>query len=190
MKIMPSDTRSGDLRVAKAVTKEGNMDRVLLRRPVHADGSELIKSHFLSKDYHFPWVEPFLTDAGFETWFTQKMTGPHVSFLVIDAVSDSIAGVVNISEIVAGVFQSAYLGFYGMARHAGKGLITEAVGQTIRFAFDDLGLHRLEANIQPGNVRSIAVVKRLGFQLEGYSPRYLRIGGEWCDHERWAILAE
>jgi ribosomal-protein-alanine N-acetyltransferase len=60
----------------------------------------------------------------------------------------------------------------------------------LRFAFGPLGLHRLEANIQPGNESSVALVKGAGFRLEGYSPRYLKIAGRWRDHERWAILAE
>lgn len=58
----------------------------------------------------------------------------------------------------------------------------------IRRAFGELKLHRLEANIQPGNVASIALVRACGFALEGYSPRYLKIGGRWRDHERWALL--
>jgi ribosomal-protein-alanine N-acetyltransferase len=56
--------------------------------------------------------------------------------------------------------------------------------------FGDLGLHRVEANIQPGNIRSTGLVQRLGFEKEGFSRRYLKIGGEWRDHERWALLAE
>ena len=58
------------------------------------------------------------------------------------------------------------------------------------YAFGDLGLHRVEANIQPGNAASIALVKGAGFRLEGVSPRYLKIGGVWCDHERWAMTVE
>ena len=68
--------------------------------------------------------------------------------------------------------------------------MTEALALVLRHAFHALGLHRIEANIQPGNHRSIALVRRLGFAREGYSPRYLKIGGRWKDHERWAITRE
>jgi len=57
-------------------------------------------------------------------------------------------------------------------------------------AFGELGLHRVEANIQPGNAPSIALAEGAGFKREGFSPRYLKIGGRWRDHERYAILAE
>jgi ribosomal-protein-alanine N-acetyltransferase len=65
----------------------------------------------------------------------------------------------------------------------------EALRATIRHAFGTLKLHRLEANIQPGNVASIALARSCGFSKEGYSPRYLKIGGRWRDHERWAMVA-
>ena len=60
----------------------------------------------------------------------------------------------------------------------------------LREAFGPLGLHRVEANIQPANLASIALVRSLGFRKEGFSPNYLKIDGEWRDHERWAILRE
>jgi ribosomal-protein-alanine N-acetyltransferase len=116
--------------------------------------------------------------------------GPNVSLIAREAASNGIVGVVNISEIAMGAFQSAYLGYYGMAQFGGKGLMTEALRTAIAFAFDELGLHRLEANIQPGNAASIALVRRLGFRQEGYSERYLKINGEWRDHERWALLKD
>jgi ribosomal-protein-alanine N-acetyltransferase len=59
----------------------------------------------------------------------------------------------------------------------------------VRHAFRRLRLHRLEANIQPGNAPSVALAKACGFTREGYSPRYLKIAGRWRDHERWAIVA-
>lgn len=101
-----------------------------------------------------------------------------------------IVGSINLSQIVRGGFQNAYLGYYMGEKYAGLGYMTEAVQLIVRHAFRQLKLHRLEANIQPGNLASIAVVKRAGFILEGYSRRYLKICGRWRDHERWAITSE
>jgi ribosomal-protein-alanine N-acetyltransferase len=110
--------------------------------------------------------------------------------LVRRRTDDAIVGVVNLNEIVRGSFQSAYLGYYAFRPHAGQGYMTEGLALVLRHAFRGLGLHRLEANIQPGNWRSRDLVRRLGFRKEGFSPRYLKIGGRWRDHERWAIVRE
>jgi ribosomal-protein-alanine N-acetyltransferase len=67
--------------------------------------------------------------------------------------------------------------------------MTAGLKHVIRYGFRKLGLHRLEANIQPDNVASIALVRTCGFSKEGYSPRYLKIRGRWRDHERWALLS-
>ena len=96
----------------------------------------------------------------------------------------------NISEIVRGAFRSGYLGYYAFTPYAKRGLMTEGVSLVIGDAFRRLGLHRLEANIQPANKVSIRLVRRLGFRREGSSPRYLKIRGRWRDHERWAVLAD
>jgi [ribosomal protein S5]-alanine N-acetyltransferase len=110
--------------------------------------------------------------------------------LVRRRADDAIVGVVNVNEIVRGSFQSAYLGYYAFRPHAGQGYMTEGLALVLRHAFGELGLHRLEANIQPGNRHSRELVRRLGFRKEGFSPRYLKIGGRWRDHERWAIVRE
>ena len=103
--------------------------------------------------------------------------------------AEEIAGVINITQIVMGAFCSGYLGYYAFSGFERHGLMREGLVQVLRHAFGVLKLHRLEANIQPGNRASIALVKACGFVKEGYSPRYLKINGRWRDHERWAVLA-
>jgi len=105
-------------------------------------------------------------------------------------VSRELVGVINVSEIVHGAFRSAYLGYHAFVPHAGRGYMTEGLGLALRWAFGELRLHRVEANIQPGNRASRRLVRRLGFQREGFSRRYLKVAGRWRDHERWALLAE
>jgi len=82
------------------------------------------------------------------------------------------------------------LGYYAFAPHAGSGLMRAGLRLVIHLCFREIGLHRLEANIQPANERSLALVRSLGFRKEGLSRRYLKIRGRWQDHERWAMLAE
>ena len=154
------------------------------------DGPELIRANLDSRALHAPWVEPFTDAAGFEAWFVPRQNERCVSLVARHVPSGGVVGVFNISEIVRGSFQSAYLGYYGMAALARRGLMTQALRLVVRHVFDEIGLHRLEANIQPDNLASIALVRRVGFKLEGFSPRYLRIGGVWRDHERWAVLAD
>ncbi len=89
-----------------------------------------------------------------------------------------------------GSFNCAYLGYYGLAPHAGQGYMSEGLAQVLAAAFGRLRLHRVEANVQPANERSIALLRTAGFVREGYSRRYVKIAGRWRDHERWAILAE
>ena len=94
------------------------------------------------------------------------------------------------SQIFLGNFRNAYLGYSAFVPFAGQGYMTEALRLVLGEAFGPLGLHRLEANIQPENRSSIALVRRCGFEREGFSPRYLKVGGRWRDHERWAIDRE
>src|SRR5207237_4260491 len=86
--------------------------------------------------------------------------------------------------------QSAYLGYAVGKSFARQGYMREGIELVLRHAFLNLRLHRVEANIQPGNKASISLAQSAGFRREGFSPRYLKIGGRWRDHERWAILAD
>ena len=113
-----------------------------------------------------------------------------VSILALRRSDDALVGVLNLSEIIRGPLQQAFLGYYAFAPHAGNGYMREALRLLLGHAFGELKLHRIEANIQPANTASIALAKGAGLACEGFSPRYLKIGGRWCDHERWAINAD
>jgi ribosomal-protein-alanine N-acetyltransferase len=142
-----------------------------------------------SRKLHSPWVAPPSTAREF-TAFVKRMTGPHdVAFLVRAVPSADLVGFIEITNIARGNFRSGYLGYFVFAGHERRGLMKEALRLVVRRAFAKMKLHRLEANIQPGNAASKALVKACGFVNEGYSERYLKIGGRWRDHERWAILA-
>lgn len=114
----------------------------------------------------------------------------HEGRFVVLRESGDLVGVINVSEIVRGPFRSAYLGYYAFVPHAGRGYMTEGLTLALRWAFRGLRLHRVEANIQPGNRASRALVRGLGFRREGFSRRYLKVAGRWRDHERWALVAE
>lgn len=162
---------------------------VYLRAPSLADEAALIAAVEGSRSIHHPWVSPPASSEAFLAWF-ERMAGPDShAFLVCRVDTDEIAGVVNITHVVPGPFCSGYLSYYVFAGHERQGFMREGLKAVIRHAFGELALHRLEANIQPGNDASIALVRSVGFSKEGYSPRYLKVGGEWRDHERWAILA-
>jgi ribosomal-protein-alanine N-acetyltransferase len=163
---------------------------VIIAPARRADGPDLVRANALSRDYQAPWVQTFTDPQGFEAWFDALVVEPRVSLVARAAGSGEIVGVINLSQIFLKGFRNAYVGFYGMAGTARRGLMTEALRLATRYAFDEIGLHRLEANIQPANAASIALARRVGFRKEGFSPRYLRIAGEWRDHERWTLLAE
>ena len=164
--------------------------RVRLESPSLARESEFLAAVTRSRRLLRPWVYPPSTSRLYRAWIARLAAPTHSGSLVVLAESDDLVGVINVSEIVRGVFRSAYLGYYAFLPHAGQGYMTEGLRLALRRAFGELGLHRVEANIQPDNVPSRRLARRLGFRREGYSPCYLRVGGRWRDHERWALLAD
>jgi ribosomal-protein-alanine N-acetyltransferase len=164
--------------------------RVFLRRVNAADQSEFLALMRASRRLHQPWVTPPMTPGPFDAYLRRVEQDNAEGVLVCRGEDGTIAGVINLNEIVRGAFQSAYLGYYAGAPFARNGYMTEGLRLVLRHAFTTMKLHRLEANIQPGNDASMALVRRCGFRREGFSPRYLKIAGEWRDHERWGILVE
>jgi ribosomal-protein-alanine N-acetyltransferase len=164
--------------------------RTCLRHPVQADTAAFLEMVRQSRQLHRPWIHPPADAETFGQYVERAASARFQGFLICLRETGEIAGVANLSEIVRGVFRSTYLGFYASSRCAGRGLMKEGLGLVLRHTFRKLGLHRVEANVQPENSRSLALVQALGFRKEGVSPRYLKIGGRWRDHERWALLAE
>ena len=164
--------------------------RVIIRAPRPSDEREFLAAVRRSRPLHHPWVHPPASSRAFKTYLARGKRKTHASFLACLKSTGELAGVFNLSEIVLGSFRSAYLGYYAFLPHAGRGHMTEALELVLREAFRTLKLHRIEANIQPDNRASLALARASGFKREGYSPRYLKIGGRWQDHERWAILVD
>jgi [ribosomal protein S5]-alanine N-acetyltransferase len=162
---------------------------VSLSAPSAADAEEFIAAARASTALQQPWASAPDSDERYVAFLSRAAREDQGSYLVRHECG-ALVGYVNINNIVRGALGSGYLGYAAFASHAGRGLMTAGLRAVITDAFTSLGLHRLEANIQPDNHRSLGVVQRLGFRREGFSPRYLMVDGEWRDHERWAVLAE
>lgn len=161
----------------------------ILAIPSSRRRSEFLAAVARSRKLHGRWVSPPRTAKAFAKYLKRFDLPAQIGYWILTETGE-IAGVVNINEVVRGSFRSGYLGYYVFVPHNGHGYMTAGLRAVVSKAFRGLRLHRLEANIQPGNATSRRLVQRLGFKLEGFSPRYLKIAGKWRDHERWALTAE
>jgi ribosomal-protein-alanine N-acetyltransferase len=164
--------------------------RIVVRPPQPADMRAFLRAARASTALHRPWVSAPDTPERFHAWIKRASAPQFRPLLVCRRDDGALVGVFNISEIVRGNFCSAFLGYYAFAGQERQGLMKEGLAAVVRHAFGPLKLHRLEANIQPANAPSIGLVRACGFRHEGFSPRYLKVGGRWRDHERWAITAD
>ena len=163
---------------------------VRLEKPSLKREREFLTAAHRSRRFLRRWASPPSSSRGFRAYVRRLRTPTHQGHVEVLRASGDLVGVINLNEIVRGSFQGAYLGCYAFQPHAGLGHMAEGVWLVLRRAFGELRLHRVEANIQPENTASRTFFRRLGFRREGYSPRYLKVGGRWRDHERWALLAE
>jgi ribosomal-protein-alanine N-acetyltransferase len=163
--------------------------RAHLRRPTTLDRREFLSAMRTSRSLHHPWVQA-MDGPGFDQYLARAELPDVDALLVVRNADRGLAGFVTLSQIFYGGLCSAMCGYAAFATSAGQGYMTEGLGLALRHAFTTMRLHRVEANIQPDNERSRALAERCGFQLEGFSPRYLKINGRWRDHERWAVTIE
>ncbi len=158
-------------------------------RPVKAaDRREFLALTQDSRDLHAPWIKAPLTAHTFKAYLRRVEGDDHAGFAICLRDGGEMVGVVNINNILGGALRAGTVAYFVAKQHAGKGHMREGLRQVKEHAFHELGLHRLEANIQPDNIASIALVRGCGFVLEGVSPRFLYINGAWRDHERWAAV--
>jgi len=163
-------------------------DTVTLRLVEHADSRQLADSHSRNRTHLAPW-EPARTEEFFtEAWHADDIVTLLASHRagsalpLVLATSDQILGRVMLTGITRGALQSASLGYWMDARHAGHGIMSAAVAAVVTMARDDLGLHRLQAETLIHNEPSQRVLNRAGFERIGLAPRYLRSAGAWQDH--------
>ncbi len=165
-------------------------------RPLEpADAPALLELRVRNRVFLEPW-EPVRD----EFWYTLEAQRADIAAGIEGARADrrfalgifapELVGRVALNEVVRGVFGNAYLGYFVDEAVNGRGYATEAVRQTVRFAFDEVGLHRVQAAVVPRNAGSVRVLEKAGFREEGYAERYLCINGVWEDHRIFAITRE
>ncbi|MDP9346718.1 MAG: GNAT family N-acetyltransferase [Actinomycetota bacterium] len=164
-----------------------------------ADGRAQLALRIANRAHTGPWDptrdESFYTASGqrLELDLDQRAwaAGSAFAFAVLDTSDDDrLIGRVALANVVRGPWQNATLGYWISADAGGRGHATRAVRLTLRFAFEQAGLHRVQPAIIPRNRRSIRVAERVGFRLEGRALRYLRIDGIWEDHDIYALTRE
>ena len=161
--------------------------RIVIRRLAVADREEFVRLARSSREFLRPWVYLSDTLEKFDRYLRQLDETSSECILICARGSGRIVGMVSISDIIRGSQQRASIGYNAFTESARQGYIYEGLMLVLKFAFEDLGLHRIEADIQPENVASLELAKKIGFHLEGYSPGFSYINGAWRDHERWAI---
>lgn len=165
------------------------------------DRAEFVRVHQVSRELFDQWSPLMLEEQTFDDLFTQQLAGGErgmaegTGYRFVGMLPDGrIAGFFNLSQIVRSAFENAIVSWRVNAEVARQGFGTEGVRAMVDFAFDPsssgLQLHRLQANIIPGNLPSIRVAEKNGFHMEGLAKNYLKIAGVWHDHRMYAKLAE
>ena len=168
----------------------GRGDRVFIRQPAADDADAFVAAARRSRRLHGVWVQAPDTLEAFDAYLRRARRADQACLLICRQGDGELVGVANVSAIVRGSFQSAFLGYYAFTPHARKGYLREGLELTVRYAFDALDLHRLEANVRPENVASVGLIRSLGFEPRSRSPRYLFLDGAWRDHVGYVRLRE
>lgn len=172
--------------------------RVFLRHPAMHDYAAWAELRALSRAHLTPWEPLWARDELTRSNYRRRLRQYHrelrddqgYAFLVFQEPDSKLIGGLNLSNVRRGVAQTASVGYWVGAPYAGRGLMTDAVRATVRFAFGALRLNRLEAACLPTNVASQRVLEKAGFTREGRARRYLKINDQWQDHDLFALLQD
>lgn len=167
----------------------------ITRRITLADAPVLAGLLRVNRDFLAPWdpirSENYFTADGqqavIEADLQQYEQGSKLPHVILDD-SGHVIGRITLNGIVRGPFQSCAMGYWVSASHNGRGFATKAVREIVRVAFEELGLHRVQAETLPHNVRSQRVLERNGFVQFGMAPEYLNIAGRWQDHVIYQVV--
>ncbi len=173
-------------------------ERVYLRPPRGRDWKAWARLRAESRDFLTPWEPAWPVDALSRGAFMRRLRrqvadwrrDEGYSFLIFDRATEELMGGIGLTNVRRGVAQCASIGYWIGRHHARRGYMTEAARAVLGFSFDQIGLHRIEAVCLPSNEPSKALLEALGFLLEGYARKYLRINGDWQDHLLYALLRE
>lgn len=174
-------------------------ERLVVRMAAPED-ADLVAAYYVRNRQHFgPWDPRRAPEFYTSAWWRERLAADartlledrgYRLFVFAASVPDRVIGQVSFNNVVRGAFQSCHLGFGVDAAHEGQSVMREALERTIAWAFDDLGLHRIEANHRPENMRSAGLLRRIGFTPIGYARDYLFIDGAWRDHVLTALVNE
>ncbi|HEX5999214.1 MAG TPA: GNAT family protein [Hyphomicrobiaceae bacterium] len=170
--------------------------RVYLRYPTMQDYPAWAELRALSRQHLIPWEPQWSRDELTRSSFrrrlrlTQRESRDDLgyAYMIFADTPLRLVGGLNVSNVRRGIAQTASIGYWIGAPYAGRGLMTDAVRAVTHYAFASLRLNRLEAACLPNNAASMRVLQNAGFQLEGRARQYLKIDGQWRDHNLFAVL--
>jgi ribosomal-protein-alanine N-acetyltransferase len=161
---------------------------VTVARPLTADDeAAFVALAAESYEFHRNWIKLPTESEAFKRYLAKFDREDAFFFVICDAYSNSIVGFVSLTGIEGEPYHRGRLGYGVFEQYARMGYISSGLRQVIDVAFGNLKIHRLEADIQPENLPSKRLVEKMGFTREGVSRGFIRINGEWKDHERWAL---
>lgn len=169
---------------------------VYLRAPEARDFQDWAELREASRAFLTPWEPTWSNDELSRASYKYRLRryiedardDKAYALFVFRESDEALLGGVTLSNIRRGVAQTSSLGYWAGQAHAGQGYITAAVRAVLRYAWEDIDLHRVEAACQPDNFASRRVLEKAGFTHEGQARAYLRINGAWRDHLLFGII--